>query len=58
MNEKIFKQLSDKREIGSGDFYQIPGKAGGAHRIFGYRKDGIFFLVLDDEEHEVLPCKR
>ena len=52
---EFFKQLCDKKGIEGEIFYQMPGKAGGAHRIVGYREKGIFYLIMDDEKHEMFP---
>jgi hypothetical protein len=53
---RIFKELCKKKEIEEEAFYQFPGELLKLHRIIGYRANGgIFYLVLDDEMHEVLP---
>jgi hypothetical protein len=54
---EFFRQFCDRREMEGEIFYQLPGKASGAHRIVGYRKDGIFYLMMDDEKHEMFSEK-
>jgi hypothetical protein len=52
---EFFRQFCDRKEIDYGALYQMPGKASGAHRIVGYRENGIFYLVMDDEKHGMFP---
>jgi hypothetical protein len=52
---KMFTRVCSNNKIDPSLFYQIPGKASGAHPIVGYRKEGVFYLVMDDEEHGMFP---
>jgi hypothetical protein len=56
---KAFEKFRDKRKIDSDSFFQIPGKASDGHRIIGYRgNNGFFYLIRDDEHHEMLRSGR
>jgi hypothetical protein len=53
--QEILVPFCDRREIDYGAFYQIPGQASGAHPMMGYRKEGVFYLVMDDKDHGMFP---
>jgi hypothetical protein len=51
----IFAKVCKRIKLDPDSFFQIPGGASPAHRIIGYRKNGIFYLVYDDKDHSLLP---
>ncbi|MDR3117521.1 MAG: hypothetical protein LBT98_03040 [Puniceicoccales bacterium] len=51
----MLDKICCRHKIDAESFYQLPGKAGGAHRIIGYRKNHIFHLIYDDRDHSLLP---